>query len=470
MVRFVCGFAPLLMAGCMSLQTSGEPAADLLQINAEPPANWTRATAAPVEPDIHWLASFNVPELSGLVSEALTQNSGLKAQYLTVMASRQQLAAVRGRGLPNATLGLSSTGSSAVAGLPGFEERRETNAFGVNANIGWEPDLWGRIGAGIDASVNELLASEADYAAARLSLAAQTVTAWFDLNEALAQERVARKTLSARDRARELTERRFDRGLASALDVRTTRSSVASAEAAIAQRMAASGNAARRLEVLLGRYPATEIDASANVPALQPLSDAGTPASLLVHRPDIVAAEARVVAAGFRAEQARLALFPVFNLNASLATNEDRLSSVFDPSRLAAQAVASLAGPLYSGGSLRAEREAALIRAEAALERYAATVLNAWKEVEDARAADRALLAQEEALLRSLEQALLAEDLAERQYSRGLVSIFNLIEAQTRRLNAESSLVAVRSGRASNRVFYHLALGSGLAPTIATNK
>ncbi|MGB2387451.1 MAG: TolC family protein, partial [Henriciella sp.] len=90
--------------------------------------------------------------------------------------------------------------------------------------------------------------------------------------------------------------------------------------------------------------------------------------------------------------------------------------------------------------------------------------------VEDARAADRALLAQEEALLRSLEQALLAEDLAERQYSRGLVSIFNLIEAQTRRLNAESSLVAVRSGRASNRVFYHLALGSGLAPTIATNK
>lgn len=469
MVRYAFGLVPLLLAGCMSFGTSAGPEADLQRVMASSPAAWRDTTAEMVEPDLDWLGNFNVPALSALVSEALTRNAGLKAQYLTVMASREQLGAVRGRGLPNANLGLSSSGSSALLGLPGFEQRRETNSFGASANIGWEPDLWGRIGAGIDASVTEQQASEADYAAARLSLAAQTVTAWFDLNEALAQERVARKTLSARDRARELTERRFDRGLASALDVRTTRSSVASAEAAIAQRMAASGNASRRLEVLLGRYPAAEIDASANVPALPPLGDAGTPASLLVRRPDIAAAEARVVAAGLRAEQARLALFPSLNFSASAATNEDRLSSVLDPAQLTAQAIASLAAPLYTGGSLRAEREAAQIRTEAALERYVATVLNAWKEVEDARAADRSLLAQEDALLRSLEQALLAEDLAERQYSRGLVSIFNLIEAQTRRLNAESSLVAVRSGRASNRVFYHLALGSGLGPALMTN-
>ena len=69
---------------------------------------------------------------------------------------------------------------------------------------------------------------------------------------------------------------------------------------------------------------------------------------------------------------------------------------------------------------------------------------------------------QEEAQSRALEEARLAEELATRQYTNGLVSIFNLIDSQTRRLGAESGLIAARSARASNRVSLHLALGGGL--------
>ena len=111
--------------------------------------------------------------------------------------------------------------------------------------------------------------------------------------------------------------------------------------------------------------------------------------------------------------------------------------------------------------------------AYAAVETYAAAALTAWREVEDALAADSLLAQQEDAQARALEEARLAEDLATRQYTNGLVSIFNLIDSQTRRLNAESNLIAARSARASNRVRYHLALGGGLPvaeqqdPTIA---
>ncbi|PHR77476.1 TolC family protein, partial [Henriciella sp.] len=308
----------------------------------------------------------------------------------------------------------------------------------------------------------DLAASEADLASARLSLAAQTAIAWTDLNEALAQERVAVQTYEARDRIVTLTERRFARGLSTALDVRTARSARATAEAAIAARRQASGNATRRLEILLGRYPANEIEAPADLPELAPIRAAGTPTMLLSRRPDIAASEARLVAAGLRAEQARLALLPSLTLTGSLAANETELADLIDPVRIAANAIAGLSQPVFNGGALKADRDAAIAQAERALALYAGDVLTAWREVEDTLAADEFLADQVDAQRRALDEAIEAEELATRQYSSGLVSIFNLIDAQTRRLNAESNLIAARSARVSNRISFHLAIGGAV--------
>lgn len=183
---------------------------------------------------------------------------------------------------------------------------------------------------------------------------------------------------------------------------------------------------------------------------------------LLSRRPDVAAAEARIVAAGLRAEQARLALLPSIRLTGSVSNTEVEFADVFDPERLSARLIGSLAQPIFNGGALKAERDAAIARAEAAVARYADTVLTSWREVEDAIAADFLLSQQEEAQQRALEEARFAEDLAERQYSNGLVSIFNLIDAQTRRLSAESSVISARAQRAINRIQYHQALGGGL--------
>ena len=135
---------------------------------------------------------------------------------------------------------------------------------------------------------------------------------------------------------------------------------------------------------------------------------------------------------------------------------------MLDPTRVAARLIASLSAPILNGGSLKADRDAAIARARASVENYAATTLTAWREVEDALAADTLLAQQEEAQGRALEEAILAEELATRQYTNGLVSIFNLIDSQTRRLNSESLVISARSARASNRVRFHLALGGGL--------
>lgn len=453
----------LALGACSTLPSmpdlGGDPVA-IFPVSADAPEAWAASGISGEAPNSDWLSQFDDDQLTALVDEALAKNPSIRSQYYVVEATRAQARSVYGRTRPN----VSASGSAGgVSNYNEFTDSRSSDpSFGLGLDLSWELDLWGRLRAGINAAESDLIASEADLASAQLSLAAQTAFAWFDLNEALAQERVAVETYEARTRALELTERRFSRGLSSALDVRTARTTQASAEASIAGRRQASGNASRRLEILLGRYPGAELDAPATIASLAPITSAGNPTLLLSRRPDIAAAEARVVSAGLRAEQARLAMLPSFRLTGSLSNTEDDLVDVFDPTRIAARLIASLSAPILNGGSLEADKDAAIAQARASVENYAASTLTAWREVEDALAADTLLAQQEEAQSRALEEARLAEELATRQYTNGLVSIFNLIDSQTRRLNAESNVISARSARAANRVSFHLALGGGL--------
>ncbi len=470
----VLGF--LALGACSSVPSvpslSGQPEA-IFPVAPDAPEVWAASGVAGETPKTDWLSQFDDEKLVALVNEALSANPSIRSQFYAVEATRAQARSTYGRTLPSLSGSASAGGTSNY--IESIDSRVDDTTFGVGLDLSWDIDLWGRLRAGINAAEADLVASEADLASARLALAAQTASAWFDLNAALAQERVAVETFEARSRALELTERRLSRGLASALDVRTARTTQASAEASIAAQRQASQNASRRLEILLGRYPSAELDALAELPELSAIPPSGNPTLLLTRRPDIAAAEARVMAAGLRAEQARLAMLPSLRLTGSVSTTETDISDALDPTRVAARLIAGLAAPIFNGGSLDADRDAAVASARAAVENYAATTLTAWREVEDALAADTLLALQEDAQFRALEEARLAEELATRQYTNGLVSIFNLIDSQTRRLSAESSLISARSARASNRVSFHLALGGGLpvpnpaAPIAASN-
>lgn len=457
----------VMVTGCASLgRFSGEPF-EAFPVAPDAPANWAAAGIAGEAERGDWLRQFNDPVLERLVGEALTANPTLEARLAARDAAVFDAIAERGNLRPFIT-GSARTGGSRTVfeGNDGDAVTSDSAIYGLGLNASWEADLWGRLRAGVDLAETDLAIAEADLASAELSVAAQTAIAWVELNAALAQRQVAAATVEARDRTRELTERRLARGVASALDVRLARSALAQSEADLAFREQTVGEAARRLEVLLGRYPSAEIEAPALLPQLDPIVPVGNPVLLLSRRPDIASAEAQVIAAGLRAEQARLALLPSLDITGSLSTSEDNIENAFDPSFIAGQLIASLSQPLYAGGQLRARRDAFIERARIAVANYADQALTAWQEVEDALAADTFLTAQEAALTRALEEAAFAEDIAERQYQNGLIVIFNLIDAQTRRLNAESSLVTARTQRATNRIRYYLALGGG--PTLSS--
>jgi len=460
-----------MLAACATSPDSTERYVDdrnaLFAAVPDAPSEWAARGVAGEAPTADWLSQFNDPVMTSLVAEALSKNPSLESRAALARASEALTRAARGQRLPSLSATVSGGGTSTGVEIGGQTDRINDPSYGLGVDASWEADLWGRVSNSVAQADADFAASEADLAAAELSIAAQTAIAWIALNEALAQERIALLSYEARDRVLTITDRRVRSGVSGPLELRTARSTLANAEATIAARRQASMEAARRLELLLGRYPAAEITATAMIPALTEMAAEGNPALLLSRRPDIAALEARVISAGLRAEEARLAMLPSLRVSGTAGTSSAEFEDVVDPSLIAARLVASLVQPLFTGGRLKAQQEAAIAQAQASVATYVSGVLSAWREVEDALTADVLLAQQETAQGVSFEEARYAEELAERQYISGTITIFNLIDAQTRRLTAESQLVSARASRAINRVSYHLALGGGVPVTRA---
>lgn len=429
----------------------------------EPPPVYAAAPAAgevaPRAPEEAWIDSFATPELAGYVSEALKANPLLQAAEARAKASRERARASAGSWLPDLNVSL-GTGRTETP-IAGTDDRLRFDESTSRLSTTWEADLWGRVLDGTRASFADSRAANADFDGARLSTAGQTASAWIDLVQSRQLLALAEEDLAQRERALEITDRRYASGLLTALSVRTARSQVASARAQKAAQQDALLQASRRLQILLGRYPDGALLTNGELPALQPISASGAPTDLLARRPDVAAAEARLESSGLRASQARKALLPRLTLSATASGAGDGLRDITDVDGLITQVLAGLTMPLFNGGALRAEARASEAESRAAAANYVDAAIGAWGEVEAALSADGAFAIRESELAKAAEEAREAQKLAEREYSSGVATIFELIDAYTRRIDAERGLIQARAARATNRVTYHVALGGG---------
>lgn len=427
------------------------------------PASFQAKPAQPAEsganlPEHAWLQTFSAPGLEAVVDEALRVNPDLQRIKALRDRARASAKAAFGPRLPSIDFGLGTGRTSAPDGLGG---RAAFNVANGDLTASWEVDVWGRVRDNFRAASSTADAAQADYYATRLSIAGLAGRAWIDLIEAAGQARLTQEDAEARARTQGQTERRYDRGVAESLDVRTARAAAASARATASAAREASFIAARRLEALLGRYPAGEMQPGLDIPQLGPLPPAGTPTLLLARRPDVAAAEARLVAAGYQLNGARKALLPRFTLRLVGSTNGDGLRDITSLEDAVAQVALGMVAPIFEGGSLRAQVQAAKADTRAAAFDYVSTAIAAWEEVENAIGQDATLAAQENALRLAAEEAGVAEELTKRDYARGVATIFDLVQAQAQRINAQRSLLSVRAARATNRIRYHIALGGG---------
>lgn len=433
------------------------------------PSAWTADGNVGDAPTGDWVAAFNDAVLRSLISEAVENNNDLLAAAANLEQARAGARITLSNQLPTIGANFSAgrnaivtnpTAAAEAGGSGGTQSSRlYINNFSLGGNLRWEIDLWGRLTDETRASYKDAKAAYADLAGARLSIAARVSQAWFALIEARQQRELAERDTEARERNLRVTERRYDRGVSSSLDVRLSRSALGSSQANLALRQRLESEASRALEVLLGRYPAAELEAVESLPVLPPLEGAGAPGEILARRPDLIAAEARMEAAGLRSRAARKQFLPQLTFTAQAGTSGPDISDLLDPRRLAGNFANGLFQPLFQSGRLIANSKRARAVAEAALYNYAQTVLTAYQEAENAIAAESLLETREDALRLAYEEAAAAEELTERRYNSGAATIFNLLDAQTRRISAESQYIQAQQQRVSNRVQLYLAIG-----------
>lgn len=413
-----------------------------------------------------WRQRLDSAQLDAFVGEALEKNFDLRAAAATVDVARAQ---ARGRGAelkPQVSFNLDGSRRQQVfVGLPvpGSDGvlKSQSTSFTGNFAIAWEADLWGRLKAGKRAAGEDLQAAEADYAAARLSLAAQVTKAWIQLLEAERRVALGEATVDSRSRTRERVEARFRRGVAPSVDVRLARTNEAAAEGDLASRRRALDGVRRQLEVLLGRPPSGNLEAQGTLPSLPPPLAPGLPAELLRRRPDLRAGEARLRAAGWRVTEARTAFYPRLTLTGSGGSSSDSLSDLLDGDFSIWSLAGGLLQPIFQGGRLRAAAELAEASRERSLAAYAQVLLRALAEVETTLAAETWLQGEEDAFRRAQDEARQAARLAEDRYKNGVGDYLAVLESQRLAFDAETRLLAIRGQRLRNRVDLHLALGDG---------
>nr|VFK63542.1 MAG: efflux transporter, outer membrane factor (OMF) lipoprotein, NodT family [Candidatus Kentron sp. TUN] len=402
-----------------------------------------------------WLGDFDDPTLHALVEEAVGQNFDLKVALARLKAARARAEREVAEKLPDVTTDFSASRSkSSTSGTI-------SNNFDLDMNVSWEFDLWKRLDNAAKASVVEAKAEQADHQMARLALAANVTNAWFDAIESDQQLRLAEKTVVSFENSLRTIEQRYRLGIGLALDVRLARENVATARSQREIRARKKDTAVRSLEILLGRYPAAALRIQRNLPKLQREVPIGLPSDLLNRRPDIIAANARLLAKGHHLAIARANRLPSVRLTASGGTASTELRDLLSLDSLAWSLIGNLTHPLWDGGQLSAEVGIAVADQQQAGAKYAVVVLGAFREVESALTAEALLANQEAALEIATQEAKAAAILALDQYRQGLSDIVTLLSTQRRESDAKSALLSITKQRLNTRVDLYLALGGG---------
>jgi multidrug efflux system outer membrane protein len=491
----LAGMMAILLAGCAA--TPPPDATGLADVGEVPDAfakkqgaigeetGSDRKSAALPLADHEWVAKFGDAQLESLVAEGLERNKDLKiaAARVETAAANTRIAGAdlypqmqglfRGSRQKRSFIGFPIGGSAepdAAGGSPGESTSSssilssQNNEFGLSLDLSWEIDLWGRIRAGRGAFLADQQATEADRAAAELSIAGRVAKAWFALREAKEQTVLAEKTVLVFQNTEKAVRDRFEAGVAEAgqnlasqlrlavVDIEMARENLEGRRESVKQ-------ASRAIEALLGRYPAAAIDAKGGLPKVPGAPPAGMPGDLLDRRPDLRAAERRLAAADRRLVEAKRALLPAISISGSAGTATEQIEDLLDSNFSIWSLAGNAAQPILNGGRLREGivlRKADIGRAAAEFEK---TALTAFGEVENALSNESSLAKREASLRAAALAAKEAYGSAGEEFAAGTGDLLTMLTAQNRWFQQEQRLISMRRQRLDNRVDLHLALG-----------
>jgi NodT family efflux transporter outer membrane factor (OMF) lipoprotein len=400
---------------------------------------WTHAQPADRLPRDSWWVLYETPELADLAKQLLAGNPTLAAAFAHYAQARALSDQARAGLFPSLGLnaGTSRARESAHAPLIGPTTPRYYNDNSLGGTVSYELDLWGQIRNQVAAGEANAQASAADLENARLSLLAQLVDDYVQLRSLDRENAILDDTVTAFDRALSITQQRHGAGIAPGLDVAQAQTQLAAARSQAAQILAQRALMEHAIAALLGISASNFSINPAIVDIKLPQIPAGVPTTLLERRPDIAAAQRRMIAANANIGVARAAYFPSLTLNAQGGFQSTAVSNWLSaPSSFWAIGPNALLS-VFDGGLRRAQVAQARAEFDASAADYRGVVVAAFQQVEDDLASlnhyyDAAQ--QEKAAVDAAQRTL---DLSMALYKQGAADYLTVVTSQTALLQAQ---------------------------------
>ncbi|MCF8151855.1 MAG: efflux transporter outer membrane subunit [Burkholderiaceae bacterium] len=412
-----------------------------------------------------WRSYFPDSRLQVLIAAALEHNRDLRIAVARVDEARALAGIARADRFPTLDLAAQRSASLTPADLSGTGRQLNSQRYDVNLGVAaFELDFWGRVRGLDDAARASYLASDFAHRAFRLTLIADVANAYLSLLELGERLDLARSTLKSRDETRMLVTRRRDVGLAGDLDYLQADGAFQNARAEVASLARAQAAVENALRLLVGDAPAFAEGGKLALPGLIAeltlTVPAGLPSELLLMRPDVLAAEQKLIAANANIGAARAAFLPKILLTATLGTASRGLGGLFNAGSGAWSFNPVLRLPLFDSGRTEGNVDLAEVRKIIAVAEYEKAIQQAFREVADLLAARGSLSEQLQAQVANVSAQSLRLKIVEARYKAGVSSHLELLDAQREHFAAQQSALAVRRQLLSTAASFYKALGS----------
>lgn len=456
----------LALAGCAS-------GPDYLRPTPTLPSHWLSDTAvsgaAPAQPLPDWRHYFTEPRLQALIEQALEHNRDLQMATARIAEARAQYGIVKSTHLPELEL-LGKRDAALIPGdLNGSGRPVASQRYDVGVELlHYEIDFWGRVRRLDEAALASYLATEAAQRAFRLALVADVAAAYYNQCELRERIALARAVNDNRREVEKIFAQRRDAGLAGSMEYLRAAAAAESARNDLAGLEQAGAAADHWLQLLTGTLTAQTTTAGQPLPPATPLATqqltplaANLPSEVLLRRPDVLAAEQRLVAAHANIGAARAAFLPRLTLTGMISTASAGLSNLFEAGSRAWVFKPQLRLPLFNHGRDEANVDLAEARKHVAVADYEKTIQQSFREVADLLAARQQL--DEQRAAQEAGRRIQAErvQLVESRYKAQISHWLDVLDAQRDVQLADQALLQTRRAQLVNAAQLYKALGGG---------
>ncbi|MBU0993240.1 MAG: efflux transporter outer membrane subunit [Proteobacteria bacterium] len=415
---------------------------------------------------IPWKAFFINDQLQNVLELALSNNRDLRAACLNIEKMQALYRIQRSEQMP----GLNALASESAQRIP--ESLSSTGdsmiARQYNLNVGissYELDFFGRIQSLKAKALEQFLATEQARVSTQISLVSEVAGTWLTLAADREKLKLANDTWQSQQASYDMIKQRFNVGASSELDLRQAQTRMEAARLDIARFTGKVAQDENALSLLLGCPVSKEflpddlkiIDSeNRTIRKLTP----DMPSSILLNRPDVMAAENQLKAVNANIGAARAAFFPRITLTGTYGTASDELKTLFDDAP-AWSFMPQITIPIFNAGRNRANLKAAEIERDIAVANYEKTIQTAFREVADALAQSGTVDDQIEAQQALLEATDESYRLSDMRYKKGIDSYLTVLDAQRSLYSAQQAMIDARLLRLVNRVIMYRVLGGG---------